>query len=78
MTRMQVPAMWRGTSVQVCGLWPFAAVAVCSACGCGWGNPEQAMDAAVSAADTTIAARTLPLFIGRLTVGVTSKSARGD
>jgi hypothetical protein len=22
---MEVPAMWRGTSVQVCGLWPFAA-----------------------------------------------------
>ena len=23
--RMQAPAMWRGTTVQVCGLWPFAA-----------------------------------------------------
>ena len=25
MTWMQAPAMWRGTTVQVCGLWPFAA-----------------------------------------------------
>lgn len=24
-TIMEAPAMWRGTSVQVCGLWPFAA-----------------------------------------------------
>jgi hypothetical protein len=23
--RMEAPAMWRGTSVQVCGLWPFSA-----------------------------------------------------
>ena len=23
--RMEAPAMWRGTTVQVCGLWPFAA-----------------------------------------------------
>jgi hypothetical protein len=36
--RMQAPAMWRGTTVQVCGLWPFAAGSGSPLCGAPLGQ----------------------------------------
>ncbi|MBV9450743.1 MAG: ATP/GTP-binding protein [Streptosporangiaceae bacterium] len=35
---MEAPAMWRGTTVQVCGLWPFAAGSGSPSCGAPLGQ----------------------------------------
>jgi hypothetical protein len=36
--RMEAPAMWRGTTVQACGLWPFAAGSGSPMCGAPLGQ----------------------------------------
>jgi len=36
--RLEAPAMWRGTTVQVCGLWPFAAGSGSPTCGAPLGQ----------------------------------------
>jgi hypothetical protein len=36
--RVEAPAMWRGTTVQVCGLWPFAAGSGAPLCGAPLGQ----------------------------------------
>jgi hypothetical protein len=37
-THVEAPAMWRGTTVQVCGLWPFAAGSGAPLCGAPLGQ----------------------------------------